>query len=212
MLCLAAAAEATPPVLRAVSAPRLDARAAWIDRDGWKGVPSASLRGVDGTGAQGATVRARWSSEAVFFEFVCRDASVVASGKRDGLDHFRLGDVVEIFLGREDSADYTEVHATPAGRKTFYFFRGYRRAAPRPDAADGISVQAGDIHGGWRAVVVIPWSVVGADAATGRWEFLAGRYDYAVVGGPPVLSSFPVQQGKPDFHARDRYARLELGP
>jgi hypothetical protein len=44
------------------------------------------------------------------------------------------------------------------------------------------------------------------------WEFLAGRYDYDKPGGRPVLSSLPGQNGKPDFHARDRYARLELQP
>lgn len=212
MLCLAAAADAAPPVLRAVRAPGLDAGAAWSDRDGWKNVPTAALRGVDRADAQGAAVKARWNEEAVFFEFVCRDTSIVSPGERDGLDHFRLGDVVEVFLGRAGAKDYAEVHATPAGRKTLYFFRGYRRAAPPPDAADAIAVRAEPIRDGWRAVLVIPWAALGTDGTAGRWEVLAGRYDYAVAGGRPVLSSFPVQSSPPDFHARDRYARLVLEP
>jgi hypothetical protein len=212
MFCLAAAAEAAPPVLAAVRAPGLEAGAAWADPDGWKEAPSVLLRGTGGAAAQSASVKARWNEEAVFFEFVCRDAAIVSPGERDGLDHFRLGDVVEVFLGRADADDYAEVHATPAGRKTWYFFQGYRRAAAAPDAVAKIVVRAGEIRDGWRAVLVIPWTVFGANGSAGRWEFLAGRYDYAVAGGAPVLSSFPVQQGKPDFHARDRYARLELRP
>jgi hypothetical protein len=71
-------------------------------------------------------------------------------------------------------------------------------------------VQAGRVEGGWRAVLALPWPAVGAPPEDGDWEFLAGRYDYDKEGGRPVLSSFPAQVGKPDFHDRARYARLKL--
>lgn len=211
MLLLAAwsAAGAPPPVLTAVSAPGLDPDRAWRDRAGWADVPAAVLRGVDGTEVLPAEVRARWNESAVFFEFLCRDESVVSPGGRDGLDHFRLGDVVEVFLGRRGQSGYVEVHATPAGRMTVYAFRAYRRAAPPPS---GSEVRAGPVDGGWRAVLAIPWPPPGGNPRKPVWEILAGRYDYAEPGGAPVLSSFPAQTGRPDFHARDRYARLELQP
>jgi hypothetical protein len=210
MLCLAAAtAGAVPPVLTAVSAPGLDLARAWRDRGGWTGAPAAELRGVDGAEVSSAEVRARWNDNGIFFEFLCRDGSVVSPGAKDGLDHFRLGDVVEIFLARQGEAAYLEVHATPAGRKTVYAFSGYREASAPPA---GLEVRAGQIDGGWRAVLAVPWVSLGSRPAGESWEFLAGRYDYDKSGGRPDLSSFPGQSGQPDFHRRSRYARLELQP
>ena len=208
MLCLAAASvHAAPPALTASPAPGLDLEQAWSDRAGWGGAEPVLLRGADGSDAPTAELRARWNDSAVFFEFLCRDASLVSPGKRDGMDHFKLGDVVEIFLGRRDQPGYFEIHATPAGRKTVYAFRGYReKSAPRP----GSDVRAGKTAGGWRAVLSIPWQVAGGRPDEGGWEFLAGRYDYDRAGGLAVLSSFPAQHGKPDFHKREGFARLLL--
>jgi hypothetical protein len=213
MLALATApAQAGPPELVARRAPQLEMSAAWGDRKAWEAVPAARLGGVDGATAQRADVRARWNGNGVFFEFVCRDTAIVAPGRDDGLDHFRLGDVVEVFLARSGAASYAEVHATPAGRKSHYFFSAYRHAGPVPAAAELLAVRAGEIRGGWRAVIFVPWAVLGAAGPVGVCDFLAGRYDYAVAGGRPVLSSFPVQTGRPDFHERGRYARLVLRP
>ena len=209
MLCLAAVSAGAAPVLTAVSAPGLDLAGAWRDRAGWTGAPPAVLRGLDGAEIPSAQVRARWNASGLFFEFLCRDGSVVSPGAKDGLDHFKLGDVVEIFLGRRGQSAYLEVHATPAGQKTVYAFRDYRKASAPPA---GVGVQAGPIEGGWRAVLSLPWKAAGGKPEDGPWEFLAGRYDYDKPGGRPVLSSFPGQSGKPDFHLRGRYARLELRP
>lgn len=210
MLCLAAAvsSDAGPPVLPAVAAPGMEIDKAWGDREGWADAPSVTLRGIGGSAAP-AELRARWNQSAVFFEFLCRDGSIVSPGERDGLDHFKLGDVVEIFLGRAGKPSYVELHATPSGRKTAYAFRGYRKASA---PFEGGEVRAGRIEGGWRAVLSIPWKSPGGVAGDGVWEFLAGRYDYDEPGGKPVLSSFPAQTGTPDFHARERYARLLLQP
>jgi hypothetical protein len=209
MLCLAAVSSgAAPPALEAIQAPGLVMDTAWHDRASWSGAPAAILRGV-GAAAAPAEVRARWNESAVFFEFLCRDASVISLGERDGLDHFKLGDVVEIFLGCAGRPAYVELHATPVGRKTVYAFSGYRQASALPAVGE---VRAGRIEGGWRAVLLIPWQSLGDDPRDGSWEFLAGRYDYDEPGGKPTLSSFPPQTGKPDFHARERYARLVLRP
>jgi len=175
---------------------------------GWRSVAPATLGG--GGGVPTSTVRARWNNDWLVFEFVCRDLSIVSPGEEDGLDHFRLGDTVEIFVGRAGKKNYTEVHATPAGRKTLYFFRDYRVPGPAPAGAGSVAVQAGRVRGGWRAVVCLPWSVLGGAPERGEWEVLAGRYDHAIDGGPAQLSSFPVQRRDHDFHARSRYARLVL--
>lgn len=194
--------------LVAVFAADLEPGAAWRERQTWKSVPAAELRGVDGGPAADASVRARWSDGWLCFEFICRDEQIVAPGREDNLDHFKLGDVVEIFIGRRGEPGYLEVHATPAGLKSVYAFRAYRKPAPAPS---GAVVQSGPVGGGWRAVISIPWSALGGSGDNEEREFLAGRYDYAESGGRPVLSSFPPQSGRPDFHDRARYALLRLG-
>ena len=211
MCCLAAAvpADAASPVLAASSSPGLDLAEAWSDRDAWTSAAPAVLRGVDGVRVPLAEVRARWNKSAIFFEFRCHDDSVVSPGQRDGLDHFKLGDVVEIFLGRRGDPSYVEVHATPSGKKTVYAFRGYREASDPPA---GCEVRAGKVKGGWRAVLAVPWHAAGGGPEKQSWELLAGRYDYDEAGASPVLSSFPGQNGKPDFHERGCYARLQLLP
>lgn len=193
--------------LAALFASALNPARAWSDREGWDAVAAAPLAGVNGMAAATSTVRARWNENWIFFEFVCRDEALVSPGRADGEDHFKLGDVVEVFLGRAGRPAYLEVHATPAGRKTVYAFRDYRKEAQSPD---GIEVRAAKIPGGWRAVLSIPWPALGGTPEESGWEFLAGRYDYDEPGSRPVLSSFPAQRGKPDFHDRARFARLEL--
>lgn len=194
-------------VLAAIFASALNPAKVWSDRAGWNDAAPVTLVGVGASDAAAATVRARWNNDWLFFEFLCRDDALVSPGRTDGEDHFKIGDVVEVFVGREGRPAYLEVHATPGGRKTVYGFRGYRQPASAPE---GIEVRAGKTEGGWRAVLSIPWPALGGKPEAGPWEFLAGRYDYHETGGSPVLSSFPAQTGKPDFHDRARFARLEL--
>ncbi len=196
-------------LLAAFFASGLNPEIAWSDRSGWEVVPTAVLSGVGGASASPSEVRARWNDQWLFFEFVCRDIALVAPGRADGEDHFRIGDVVEVFVAHRGKPDYIELHATPEGRQTVYAFRDYRRAA---DAPGGMVVQAGGTEGGWRAVLAFPWAALGGKPDQDGLEFLAGRYDYDQVGGRPALSSFPAQKGKPDFHDRARYARLMLRP
>ncbi len=188
----------------------LTPQGAWGERAAWREAPAVELRGVDGAEVAGATVRALWNEGWIFFEFSCRDEGIVSPGTRDGLDHFKIGDVVEIFLAREGVEPYAEIHATPAGRKTVYFFSGCRELAPAPTAAQDVRVRSESTADGWRAVMSIPWALAVGNPGDDAWQVLAGRYDYAAEGGVPVLSSFPGQRGVPDFHARSRYARLEL--
>lgn len=197
-------------VLTALFAGGLNPQEAWDDRAAWDRVPSAELSGVDGSNVDPAEVRVRWNKQWVFFEFRCRDRSIVAPGDKDGIDHFKLGDVVEIFLSRVGTKNYAEVHATPAGKKSVYFFQDYRQQGAKPTEANAIIVRSEKTGDGWRALICVPWSVSGG--SRGEWEFLAGRYDYVAGSAKPSLSSFPPQTGKPDFHLRSRYARLELRP
>lgn len=200
----------TAAVLVALMAKGFAPQAAWLDGSGWTNVPEAALQGLDGCSAEGAIVKARWNERWLFIDFECGDRHLVAPGKTDGLDHYKLGDVVEVFVARSGKKNYVEVHATPAGKKTAYFFDDYRKAGDIPEVARHISVRADHAAEGWRAVIAIPWSALGGDAGVGSWEIFAGRYDYDTPGSKPVLSSFPAQHSPADFHDRSRFARLEL--
>ena len=174
---------------------------------------AVTLRGVNGADASDASVQAYRNEWGLFFVFHCSDRHIVSPGREDGLDHFRLGDTVEVFLGRRGRPGYAEIHATPGGKKSLYFFDGYRSRAPAPAAARLVRVDSVTAEGGWKAVIAVPWSVLGSPAGEGDWEVFFGRYDYDTEGGVPVLSSFPAQRGtKPDFHRRADYASLRFSP
>lgn len=169
------------------------------------------LKDVNGADAPSATVRTFWNDHTVFFVFQCADEHVVSSGREDGLDHFRLGDTVEVFIGRRGRPGYAEIHATPAGKKTLYFFDSYRSRGETPAEARRVRVDAATTHLGWRAVIAVPWSALGGTGPEGEWEIFFGRYDYDAEGSAPKLSSFPPQRGaKPDFHRRADYAILHF--
>lgn len=171
------------------------------------------LRGVNGAGAADTSVRAYRDEKGLFFVFHCTDRRVVSPGREDGLDHFRLGDTVEVFLGRRGEPRYVEIHATPAGKKTLYFFDGCRSRIAAPPEAALVRVGSASNQEGWKTVIVVPWSVLGPDDAGAEWEVFLGRYDYDAEGGAPALSSFPEQSGpKPDFHRRSDYAALRFSP
>jgi hypothetical protein len=173
----------------------------------------AVLRGVNGAEAQKTSVRVRWNEDALFFLFDCADRRVVAPGREDGMDHFRLGDTVEVFIGRRGESGYAEIHATPAGKKSLYFFDGYRSRIAAPAGADGVRVDAASADTGWRAVIAVPWSLLGGKIRGEEWDVFFGRYDYDAEGAAPVLSSFPAQRGpKPDFHRRADYGILRILP
>lgn len=188
-----------------VDAPKVASR-----QDFWRRCAPIALCGFGASKVQDGILRALWNEERIFFEFVCCDDSIVSPGEKDGLDHFLIGDVVEVFVGERGSTAYLEAHATPAGRKTVYFFRGYRERMEAPDEAGEITVTSGQTTNGWRAVLSIPRTLLANHGPQAQYEVLAGRYDYVSEGATPVLSCFPAQEGKPDFHRRTAFAPLYL--
>lgn len=182
-------------------------RQAWENLPSWEGLPAARLQGAGG--CDPTLVRALWDDARLFIEFVASARGLQSPGRRDGLDHFKIGDVCELFLAPLAREGYLEVHVTPAGYKTTYFFSGPRELSVPPAGADEVYANAAPVPGGWRAVVGVPWDLAGGRPRDQAWEIFFGRYDYAG-RATPDLSSFPPQKGRPDFHRRDRYACLEL--
>ena len=200
------------PVVTALPADALEP-AAMAGAEAWKKLRPVALAGFSGAAAQDTEVRVLWNEEWLFFAFDCSDTSIVSPGDRDGLEHFRLGDTVEVFVASRGAKSYAEIHATPAGHKTLYFCGDYRRPAPAPPAADRISVEAARTERGWKAFVAVPRELLGKADRPSTCDVFFARYDYDREGARPVLSSFPGQKGdKPDFHRRADYAILELKP
>lgn len=200
----------TAVLLLAVMAEGATPQSVWSDVSFWREFSGAALRGVDGAVAEKTAVKALWNERWLFVAFDCADKARVSPGTEDGLDHFKLGDVVEVFVARSGGKNYLEAHVTPAGKKSVYCFGGYREPANFPAASRDIAVRSAETGRGWRALISVPWAALGAEPERGSWEILAGRYDYDTPGGRPVLSSFPAQGAPPDFHDRARFARLEL--
>lgn len=205
-------APAGNPAINALFSPQTTANS-MVDCDDWKRAPAVSLAGCDGKSVQHSEVRVLWNDDWLFFAFACADRAIVSPGDRDGLDHFLLGDTIEVFTARRGAKNYLEVHATPAGRKTAYFFGDYRQAVPSPDGACRIRVAAEKVLHGWQALIAVPRDLLGSAEAGDDYEIFLGRYDYDAEQGAPSLSSYPVQHGgKPDFHRREDYAILRLKP
>lgn len=207
-----ASSPAGNPAIHSLFSPHTTANS-MVACDDWKRAPAVALGGWDGKPAQRTEVRVLWNDDWLFFAFACADRAIVSPGDRDGLDHFRLGDTVEVFAARRGAKDYLEVHATPAGRKTAYFFGDYRQPVPSPDGACRIRVAAEEVSHGWQALIAVPRDLFGSAGTGDEYEIFLGRYDYDAEQGAPALSSYPVQHGgKPDFHRREDYAILRLKP
>lgn len=203
-------ANAGKPAIDAAFAPECGPSIMQECRD-WNRARSVDLCGFGGTSSQSTEVRALWNEDWLFFAFACSDRDIVCPGTMDGIDHFLLGDTVEVFVARRGVKAYAEIHATPAGWKTVYFFGDYRKPSDPPQDARNIYVAAEKTHGGWRAFVAVPRDLFGRKETEDEYDFFLGRYDYAVQGDKPTLSSFPAQRGdKPDFHRRADYAILRL--
>jgi len=200
------------PVVHASHAPGLTP-ALMQTSDFWDRAPAVELRGFGGRAAQKTEARALWNDDWLFFSLACADGAIVSPGDKDGLDHFRLGDTAEVFVAQRGDPAYAEIHATPAGRKTAYFCRGYRQPSDPPREAEKIVVAASKTPPGWRSFIALPRGIFGKSENEKGYDVFFARYDYDSADSKPSLSSFPAQRGeKADFHRRSDYAILQLKP
>jgi len=71
---------------------------------------------------EGGEVRFAWDDNYLYLAASFEDSDVVAEGKEDGLHHYKLGDLCELFLKPENKSWYWELYVTPRGNKTTFFF------------------------------------------------------------------------------------------
>lgn len=170
-------------------------------------------------------VRLAWDETCVYIAVVFEDSDIVAAGDADQMHHYRMGDVLEVFLWPDGQSGYWELYATPHGRKTSFWHAEPTRVRSMADCAVrdcGLRVAARcqgtlnrrqDRDASWTAEMAIPFAELlpGAEAgaAPPRCRILVARYNCGVILPWTELSMVP-RLSKTDFHLCGEYAVLKL--
>ena len=223
-------AESRPPVVEvryAATPVVVDGR---LDDSVWGGAPTYALGGmVDGGRRtrlqEGGSARFAWDDKYFYVALESTDSDVVTESDANGLDQFRLGDVGEAFLKPEGSPWDWELHVTPRGNQTSYFFPSSGRRLPGCKLSvhrltvgariDGTLNDAWDRDRGWTAEMAIPRAMLtehGNRFGPGsRWRLLVGRYNFSITLDNTELSSMP-EISQVNFHLTREYATLRFTP
>jgi hypothetical protein len=139
------------------------------------------------------------------------DADIANAATEHNQRTWELGDVFEIFVRREDSAAYSEIHVTPGNIRLHLRFQDalhHQRIASIAEVAadpDAIFSAVKRFDGGWKVEARVPM-----DAGVGdkiRVSFC--RYDAAPHWPSPILSTsspHPVVK----FHRPEEWLPLEI--
>ena len=175
---------------------------------------------------EGGTARLAYDDKYLYAAFDFTDSDVVAEGKQDDILHFRFGDVAELFVSPDGRPYYWELYATPAQRKTAFFFpsRGRMELPSSIEYQCGLKVAAHvqgtlnhwrDRDRGWTGEMAMPIADLTAEGdkfdSSQAWSIFVGRYNHSVYFTEQELSMTPVLP-KTNYHLRDHYAKLKLQP
>lgn len=174
-------------------------------------------------------VRVAWDDNWLYVAFDFTDSDVVAEGKKDGLHHYKMGDLAEVFIKPDNQSWCWELYATPTGKKTTFFFPSqgrmglpsnfeYKFQKGRLKVAakvNGTLNNYSDRDKGWTAEMAIPISELTSrgekfDPQT-PWRLFVGRYNYSYHLPRKELSMMP-RLPKTNYHLIDSYATLKLEP
>lgn len=201
----------------------------------WTEAPAYELSLATGPGLNNGVpedkgrVRFAWDDRYFYMAVDFADRDVVAEGTENGLHHYRLGDVAELFLKPESEPGYWEMYVTPRGNQTVFYFPGRGRVSLEEHfqsrsilnvaaTVDGSLNHWQDVDHGWTGEMAVPISELreksGVDFAPGGavWRVFVGRYNYSryrKLATGPELSMAP-QLPTENFHDLDNYARLNL--
>jgi len=169
-------------------------------------------------------VRLAWDEKYLYLAVKFHDSDIVAEGERDQLDQYKAGDTAELFLKPEDRTWYWELHVTPAGGKTSFWYPGRGRLGLPScrEYACGLRAAAHcagtlnnwlDTDRYWTAEMAMPvkdLTARGEHFGPGaRWRILVGRYNYGR-GLPKKELSMVPRLSKTWFHFYEEFAALEL--
>lgn len=175
-------------------------------------------------------VRLAWDDQYLYLAVEFADTDVVAEGDKNGLMHFQLGDVCELFLKSDSDPGYWELYVTPRGHQSVFYFPSRGRRLPSclesPMAPLKVAAQvAGTINSyrdkdtRWTAEMAVPWKILVQEAPQSdyvnlgptdfQWRILIGRYNYSRYLADTELSCLPAISAV-NFHLNEEYAQLRL--
>lgn len=212
--------------VRTSNAVHLDGK---LDEPVWKRAPAYAISLSADALAQGTIlmeagiIRVAWDDGYVYVAMEFTDSDVVTESGGDQLRQQNLGDVGEVFLRPVGRSCYWELHVTPNGRKSAFFFPSRGRMLPSCFTyASGLKAAAHvegtlnrwqDKDRGWTAELAMPIAelvkeggVIGPDA---HWTILAGRYNYSFYLEELELSAYP-RLSRTYFHLTGEYASLRF--
>jgi len=162
-----------------------------------------------------------WDNDNFYLAAKCYDKNIVATGDSDQLCHYQLGDLIELFLKPLNHSWYWELYATPASKKTTFFFQNRLR---RGETNITVNLRvASSVHGTlnhwdsgdkyWITEMAISrkaLKVHGVEFSPDvAWSILVGRYDLNDFLRIRWLESFPLLT-QASFHCSREYAILKL--
>ncbi len=196
----------------------------------WTEAPAYPLAGMVVGGRRArlqeiGSARFAWDDKFFYVALEFADADVVAEGDANGLDQIRLGDVGEVFLKPEGKSYYWELHVTPRGNQTSYFFPSGGRRLPGCKLAihrltvaarvEGTLNQPEDRDRGWTAELAVPRTMLAEHGDRfgpgSRWSILVGRYNFSVTLDNTELSTMP-PISQVNFHLTGEFATLRFAP
>ena len=217
-----------PPEIKAVRAIGPVTVDGSLDDPSWALAPAypMSLGGdavADGkTLQEGGTVKFLWDDQYLYMGVEFQDSDVVAEGEEDGLHHYSLGDLAELFLWPEDQTWYWELYVTPRSKQTTFFFPSGGRLGLPSGFKEGFRMNVGakvdgtlndwtDRDRKWTAEMAVPVKDLTARGEKwgpgAAWRVLVGRYNYSRYLLNTELTMMP-KLSKTNFHLRKEYGRL----
>jgi hypothetical protein len=157
------------------------------------------------------------------------DDDIFNPAKRNGVEAFKQGDVLEIFLRAENEENYLEHHITPDNYVLQFRWPSVKivekiveefRAGKHPDYltqyASHIPIRSQTVVQSdlslWRIFAVVPLELLASHPKEGvvrDWRFSFSRYDYTQGEKTPILSSTSALKA-PNFHELTSWGKLSL--
>lgn len=156
-------------------------------------------------------VKAIWRDNSLWISAQFDDGDVVAKGDRNGQEHYKLGDCLEIFLKPEHSDWYWEIWVNPKGNYTTVF---WEKKGQQHSRTFELNAACGKTETGWSVELELPFDGLlqqGGLLKLGQWTMLVARQNYSgdVDINTRELSSYP-RLSQNNFHLTNEYAKLLL--
>lgn len=174
---------------------------------------------------EGARLKFAWDENYFYLAADLDDTDLVAENGQDQQEHYRFGDVCELFLKPVNHSWYWELYVTPRSNKTTFFYpsRGYVGLKScftnYPSGLKVAAVASGTINnwhdkdGGWTAEMAMPVKDLTARGEKfgpgSKWTLLVGRYNYNYYFNEKELSVFP-KISIMRFHLTDQFAEINF--